>query len=157
MMSTDWFTVASLTSLLTTYTAPVEVQLRTLHLTANIPASSSAEKILISFIKCEQNRSFAQTLAALPLKQITVSFESPDCYYRCVVQPAVLWEKSLLLLACQVMYSQSRIRIAKMLSVFDDAKVEDEAENKNEGEGRTDLTPFISWAGSSALGLLGTD
>ncbi|KAF2116862.1 hypothetical protein BDV96DRAFT_645266 [Lophiotrema nucula] len=129
--------ISSLTTLLST-TGPT---LHSFTLTACVSESFCARKSLISFFICDRNAPFVHALAAIPLGAVPVKFEFPDCFYHVDVKPGLFVSKSILLLACQVMFCQSQVRIDRLLEAFEGDKV-----GRREEEGRVermDLGPYI--------------
>lgn len=118
------------------------MQLQTLSLTAEPHPDVTAKQCLASFFICDRDRAFAQTLAALSnVKEIPISFEFKDCFYRTVVSKEVYAQKSILLLACQVMFCQSRVRIDQMMKDFEEGRL-GEADGEWQRE-RVDLGPLV--------------
>ncbi|KAH7116777.1 hypothetical protein B0J11DRAFT_100726 [Dendryphion nanum] len=100
--------------------------LQTLSLTAEVRDPFCARKCLVSFFMCDRDRSFARALASVTSPKIgtvPMSFEFPDCYYRTEVRKDVFLSKSILLLACQVMFCQSQVRIDELLAAFEDGRL----------------------------------
>ncbi|KAF2712744.1 hypothetical protein K504DRAFT_427335 [Pleomassaria siparia CBS 279.74] len=121
--------------------------LLSLKLAAEVPTSFCAKKCLVSFFMCDRNDSFAHTLAAFGLYKkvqiIPLIFDFPDCYFKIKVKPGVFLEKSILLLACQVMLCQSQVRVKALLEDFHNGVV---GVNKEGQVGKKNLGPYVSEA-----------
>ena len=139
-------------------------RLLSLKLVADVPTEFDAKKCLVSFFMCDANTSFSSTLAKLAttkkhggekmLKKVLLAFEFPDCYFRMSVEPVVFMKKSILLLACQVMFCQSQARVMRLLGEFEKGKIEEGVKVVSE-ERRTDLGPLVGmkWFGESGGGV----
>ncbi|KAF2741139.1 hypothetical protein EJ04DRAFT_507549 [Polyplosphaeria fusca] len=116
--------------------------LRTFGLAAIIDESFCARKSLMSFFVCDRSRDFAHALAALApaVTSMPIRFEFPDCYFHIDVDPALFVSKSILLLACQVMFCQSQVRVDRLLVQFENGEVGEESTG---AVVRTDLTPYV--------------
>lgn len=131
---------------LTTLFTSCNSALQTLRLTSTVRESFCAKKCLVSFFMCDRSRPFCVSLAGLDgVKTIPISFEFPDCYYRAEVERDAFTKRSILLLACQVMFCQSQVRITALLRQFE----EDGGVGKIGEGGKADLGPFVgsSWPG----------
>lgn len=122
--------------------------LQTLHLIAAAPRPFCARTCLASIFACDRDRGFSAALAALPhVQQVALSFEFTDCYYRTIVDADAFLSKSILLLACQVLFCQSQVSICRMLREFDEVVDEGDGERAEawmEDRERVDLEPLVS-------------
>jgi hypothetical protein len=134
--------IASLIQLL----QAVSPTLLSLSLTAEFRQEFRVRKCLISFYMLDRNYNFLSKLSALTLHSsngmIPIGFEYPDCYYRTEVRKEVFEKKSLLLLACKVMFFQSQCKIDKLVAQFEEGKVKEMPPTE-----RQDLGPLMmkSW------------
>jgi hypothetical protein len=137
--------------------------LLSLKLVADVPAEFDTKKCLVSFFECDANASFSSALTKLGIKElggegllekVPIAFEFPDCYFRMLVEPAVFMKKSILLLACQVMFSQSQVRIMRLLGEFEKGKVE-EGMKVAEEKWKMNLAPLVGrkWFGEREGGV----
>ncbi|KAF2873113.1 hypothetical protein BDV95DRAFT_490829 [Massariosphaeria phaeospora] len=133
---------AAYVSALTTVLNIIGSNLLSLELTADAEHVDffCAKKCLASFFMCDRDRSFARAIAHVDIETIPFSFEFPDCYFRTAVAPDIFMTRSILLLACQVMFDQSQVRINKLLAAFDSEDAMAEVAINNE---RTDLGPVF--------------
>ncbi|KAF2689616.1 hypothetical protein K458DRAFT_427746 [Lentithecium fluviatile CBS 122367] len=133
--------IKSLTHLLRT------THLLTLHLTASPPSYFTAKQTLTSFFAADHSRPFAAALASLPatssIRQIPVSFEFPDCYYRISVSPGAFVERSILLLACHVLFCQSQARIRMMMREYEERRGDEKEGRTGQERERVDLEPLV--------------
>ncbi|KAF2258717.1 hypothetical protein CC78DRAFT_537549 [Lojkania enalia] len=129
--------LTSILSLLSSATT----SLRTFTLIASISESFCARQSLLTFFLLDRDRAFIRTLAALPLAHLALRFEFPDCFYRVSVCPNVFEKKSILLLACQVIFCQSQVRIDRLLEAFESGgRVRESGVDVRE---RMDLAPYV--------------
>jgi hypothetical protein len=143
--------ITALTSLLQS-TGP---KLLAFSLSADIQPTYDIKKSLTSFFLCDRDRGFARALAGLAVERVDVGFEFQDCYWRERVGVDLFLGRSILLLACQVFFCQSQVRIDNLLKRFEregQGGVERDADGeraKEVKEVRTDLGPRVgkTWPG----------
>lgn len=126
--------IRSLTSLLQ-LSGP---QLRRLKLTANATGSAFARKSLGSFFICDRDRAFVRTLAALKVGTVPIHFDFPDSYFHIEIDARAFLSRSILLMACQVMFCQSQARIDRLLATFGNELSASSLEAE-----RMDLSPLV--------------
>ncbi|KAF2190510.1 hypothetical protein K469DRAFT_721385 [Zopfia rhizophila CBS 207.26] len=126
-------------------------KLQSLRLAAKVDESFCARKSLTSFFMCERDRAFNRALATVALSEMPFHFDFPDCFYHMEVNPKIFVTRSIFLLACQIMFCQSQVRIDRLLSAFENGRL---VQNRAPKE-RTDLAPFVNqvWTGKARTDL----
>ncbi|KAF2202095.1 hypothetical protein GQ43DRAFT_9343 [Delitschia confertaspora ATCC 74209] len=96
-------------------------RLRSLSISACMAENFNARRSLITFFMCDRESAFMRTLSSITsVASIPIKFDFPDSFYHVSLKPAALQKRSILLLACQVMFCQSQYRIDRLLKCFDD-------------------------------------
>ncbi|KAL1605432.1 hypothetical protein SLS60_004982 [Paraconiothyrium brasiliense] len=109
--------------------------LRTLHLTITPPDRISSKSVLAALLPL-QNALPSILANVSPSVSILLSFEFEDCYCRMHVSPGFLVKDCLLVVACQVLFWKSHLRVEKMVMEARGAKLK-------ETDGRTDLGVLV--------------
>ncbi|KAF2446955.1 hypothetical protein P171DRAFT_429901 [Karstenula rhodostoma CBS 690.94] len=109
--------------------------LHTLHLTITPPDRLSSKSVLAALLSLKQ--ALPSMLASLaPSVPILLSFEFDDCYCRLHVSPELLARDCLLVVACQVLFWKSHLRVETMVRKARGGTLVEKG-------GRTDLGPLV--------------
>ncbi|KAF2465978.1 uncharacterized protein BDR25DRAFT_306443 [Lindgomyces ingoldianus] len=114
-------------------------KLKSFKLAASVNHHFCARRSLISFCVCDRDRDFVSALAAVPLKKMPFHFDFAESYYHTELRPNVFVTRSILLLACQVMFCQSQVKIDRMLAMFENGVLKPESGVKE----KMDLAPYL--------------
>ncbi|ORY12315.1 hypothetical protein BCR34DRAFT_563899 [Clohesyomyces aquaticus] len=125
--------------------------LQSFSLSACVNDHFCARSSLVSFCVCDRNKAFLTALAGVQVKKMPFRFDFAESYYHAELRSDYFVKKSILLLACQVMFCQSQVRIDRMLALFENGVLR--VEDREKGKEKTDLTPYVERKAGRGLGL----
>lgn len=125
-------------------------KLQSLEIVAELNESYCARRSLISFFMCERDSAFTRSLSSCTAMQnMQLHFEFPDCFYRVSVPPGSFQKRSILLVACNVLFCQAQARVDRLLACFENGRLKMPVKIDE----RIDLGPFVEKAFQNQQGL----